>query len=232
MRAVVLLLALSLTGCTERAEPRPGPVQEGKEGRKENQPGKLAAKVYKSPAELFAGIPKDAQPRLGDDSEPERVACRNWLKKHRVGEMVEWKATIGLIKIDDGKGQEGAFLVAMQMIKPHEGIDDPPYVWSWGKPVLFGRDACQVSLDVPDKGQDRAVSDYAAIYYGPVDSDTAKKLRGWKDKVVTLRATILDATVRIVRQDKKSEPPDSLHCILAISNPTIDGYSPPILKRE
>ena len=181
-------------------------VTGGDGGGKEKPDGK----VYKSPVELLADMPKDNYPRAGGAFAPERKAANVWLNKNLIGRQIEWKAVVkDVIVVERGEH----WLVNLQPDTMNFGGVD---IMPWDKAVALGEEKWQVGIYYYAFG----AGGPTRLAFYPVAADTVKHLRKWKDKEVTLRATITGAAV----MDK------SPALILQVDSPTIDGYRPPIIK--
>jgi hypothetical protein len=172
-------------------------------------------KVYKSPAELFAGMPKDARPKAGKAGTPERAAATAWMRKNRVGQQVEWVATIAEVVIEERRQAPGTFLVLLS----------PPrfQTWALGDAFPFGADKCRVRILV--RMAEGLYGSY--LSFSPVSAATAKTLREFKGKQVAVRGTITDAQFGVNPSADKF-----LWCSLRVTFVSIGGYVLPLLKKE
>jgi hypothetical protein len=188
----------------------------------EKEAKKPDGKVYKSAAELFEGMPEDAHPKGGADATPERAAAREWMKKNRAGRDLEWTATVKDVSIDEA---DGRFVVRfdLDVVRCVDIQSDDRLYLYWGKPIGFGKDKCQPTIA-------------GGYSFGPVAAATAKKLREWKGKKATFRATITAVEFedgkngRVINPSDLSPPP-ACYAIVRITPPTIDGYAPQLLTK-
>lgn len=148
-------------------------------------------KVYRTPEDLLADMPKEAFPKAGPEGGIERAAARRWVATHLVFQTLEWTATVtGVTITGDGPYKvvvdtDAGFAAGRCLIGTgSNGVDLAGL--PFGGSVSLGGQACQV------------IADSAALkgelsYY--CTGDEAKQILAMKNKTVTLRAAIKGANV-------------------------------------
>jgi hypothetical protein len=195
------LACLVWTGCTggSKGEPENPSLSE--------RPGfkPPVQSVFKSPAELFAGIPEDAYPQGGANGA--RQAAVAWFAKNRAGHLIEWTATIKDVSLDKDSQM-------VTVVLSPEGKADAAAGWSWDKAVPIRTETCQTMIH--------------RIVCGQVTAVTAKKLGEWQGKKVSLRALITSVGFDVC--GKGADPGPTVCCQLDVALHSIDGYVPPVQK--
>jgi hypothetical protein len=202
---VVLLPAcLTLIGCGKPGDKTAGPTSGAK-------PIPEAKSVFKSPAELFAGIPEDARPLGGANGAGQRQAANTWIAQNRAGHRIEWTATIQ--SVSNKEGMVHFSLEGVKRTAPGENGRSAEG-WAWEAPFAFAPEKCQTMI--------------TGIECGLVDARTAQKLAEWQGKKALLQGLI--TRIEFFDGDKASDTGALLYCRLEVALRLIDGYAPP-LKR-
>src|SRR5262249_46523135 len=143
-------------------------------------------RVYRTPTELFADMPRSAYPKFGPAFGIERAAARKWFNENVVGRTIEWTATVKEVAIDG----DGPFDVR-PTLDWYEASPSPLFgSFAFGGEFAIGGQACQVCLNPP--GEDPGDGH---IRYQSCTAAEAGKLRGLKGKRVAFRAQVTGTDV-------------------------------------
>jgi hypothetical protein len=187
-------------------------------------------KVYRSAAELVAGMPKESQPRGGADYAPERKLANDWLAENRISQQIEWTAGVKDVVLTETNGSFRVRLV-LEGVRAFGSDGQARCYLDWGDAVAVGGEKFQARISVPHDGGDPRNQGWK---YSPVDARSAQKARGWKAKKdVTLRAVISGARFVYPPPQAAGEPSDGMMMLeISVSTPSVDGYSPPRLVEK
>jgi hypothetical protein len=211
--------------------------------------GQIAAaegtnKVYRSPAELFADMPRDKYPSPSEDGAPERAVCNKWLKENVVGRVVEWKATVGGAEFFRGSKDSPEQTTAVVYLKQLAANNATGAGLLFEGGVSFGSEKAEVLMyrQIPDQENRFDDSSYPLLWYEGVGAEAAKRVRELKGREVTFRGAAIAADVGITppygvplniclladpKADRKAvRTHKGLVIRLAVTPPTLDGFDP------
>ena len=256
--ATVMTFVTSVIGCGGKSsEPtsadtqagKGGPVNAGTEGPPRPAPGKgrdtdTAAvgggpkekekeKVYTTPAELFAGMPKDAYPKFGSDGGIERAAARKWAKTNLVGRTVEWTATVKEVQIDGDAPFTVRLITETEYSGGRIGLDHC-LGFLFGGMFSLGGQPCQAILNGEihqsfQTGETRTLRNLMLIRFDACTLAEATALRKLKDKPVTLRARVSEVVVgdtSFSHDNGVAKVEDRVTFGLSLTSVSVDGFRP------
>lgn len=181
--------------------------------------GKKPGKVYTSLADLLADIPKDALPLPGADGTIERSMANKWLAKEVVGRIVEIKATIASVAVEESRVFKGKWAVTVrydfEAANAWEEVQVNNTAWKWDR--LFNPDG---SFSQGSDGSPRLI-------FLTSDDEAAKKVRDMKNKSVVIRFQVRQAAFA---SDKKGPTTNAFRMQPESRTATIDGFNPNGLK--
>lgn len=226
----------------ERAKPGSSPKTGGKttvdaQGKADTPPSTKteaeapdSGKVYRSPTELLADMPKSAYPKPGPEGGIEQAAARKWMKKNLVGRTVEWTATLREIAIsgDDPFTVKMWFTDFKDPLEVH-AIFHPDLPeggllcgFSFGGPFSLGGESCEVILG----GKGIVGLSGLRIGYAECTADEAALFRKLKGKKVLIRSKILSAHVSSGKITSAGELKERVPIGLVVSLPSVNGILP------
>lgn len=203
--------------------------------------------VFQTPEKLFAGLPKDAYPKLGDDAGLERGLAQKWMNANLVGKSVEWKGTVELVKVTGSDPFDAdVYFEGTTGIRWVPGVAGPTF----GNTFSLGDQKCRTLLSTGVSstnwitgGVDLAGCDgpltASRTRYRSCSEVEVKRLREFQKKEVSPRETITNIVVYAknayveARLDGFGNYPSTdvgLAIRLQVSLPTVDGFIPEASK--
>lgn len=233
--SIMMFLLVTPTGCSKSDKGSPNPPTDGAKPVGVEPPDKMSDKapadkkqgpiadptpakqmpLYKTPAELFSGMPKEWYP-LADrqiSGTPARLKAAEWLRNNRANHQVEWTSTVKDVVVS-GKGDDLTAILVPAEFSAKDLGSIGAFV-RWGEPFRFN-DNCQTLLSLYPRG------DHYGFIYEPVSAAMAAKLKAKTGKAVTLRASIVLPEFA----SNLSNINLPLYCKLSITPPTVDGEAP------
>jgi hypothetical protein len=205
-------------------------------------------KVYQTPKELFADMPKDAYPKFGPAGGIERAAARKWCKENLVGRTVEWTATVYKDRYKDRKVKitgDGPFTVTVgfQGATSNAVAKLPDNVnqvggFSFGGLFHLGGEPCEVIIGGKGRRGGKGIwlssfnyekALYEAVYTEctTAEADRFRKLKG---EQLVLRAKVIDTDVCDQEILSGEGAKDRVPIVLFVSLPSVDGFLPEASK--
>jgi hypothetical protein len=197
--------------------------------------------VFRSPAELFADLPKDKYPKARGEGAAERAVCTAWLKKNVVGRVIEWKGKVGQVEFE----QRGELCEVLIYTKQYQDLHYLAFGDGKKDGIKLGPEQVEVLLDRHRQGSEKTspdLRDYPLRYVG-VTGETATKMRDLKGKEVVFQAKILLADVsdtnvfllsnetgKIEQSAPITRQHEGLIICLTITPPTLNGFDPTARK--
>jgi hypothetical protein len=197
-----------------------------------SQEAPIPGRCSPPPPQLFAEMPKEAFPKLGNESAPQREAARKWCRENLASGKkpvaLEWTASV---KADYEKTGKGVYDVTLIFEKVAESCAGEECGVSFGNAFSLGEQKCRIILVGGVQSGDSGIQ---AVYRGCTPEET-KSLLKFLGKDVKLTATITD--VRIGDENTVGYPWDSSRGVLTkrydtlpivfdVTTPAIDGFLP------
>lgn len=186
-------------------------------------------KVFRTSADLFAGMPKEAYPKSGPGAGIERAAALDWFKENIVGHSVEWTAKVDNPQVEGDTRVVGdgppRFKVTFDTygVTHHIrfGLFPGRDCVAW-KDHTLGSQTCEVLIDL------RSDIYLKYLTYGGCTVDEAKHMRTFGGKDVTFRARIkyVEVSDRGTSSDRREDDPTHVTFFLTVSPAAINGFLP------
>lgn len=164
-------------------------------------------KLFRSAGEFFAGMPKDKEPKDGENSVIERDRASEWVKANRQGAVLQLDVTVKDVTVSEAlpsNDGQPRYRVALSSVCSKRGFR--PH---WGKHTFSG-EVWEVTVAFDD--DTIAIDDVGCLAYRPVDAKTAERLRSMKGNSVTVTAPF-----RIVQFNADR------HCLVLAGAPKLNG---------
>ncbi len=169
-------------------------------------------KLYLSPQDLFADMPKDSYPISGDNGSIERAAARKWMQANLVGRTLKTTAkvakvydygedpfTVSLMFEDSEPTYRTVLSAVPQAFNPRDARNAQAvqemrrattnsYFQSCGEPIKFGDQSCLVMRSYTEVGPVRS----QGIVLPDQSAADVKKYREYKGKTIVVRCKIVE----------------------------------------
>jgi hypothetical protein len=183
--------------------------------------------AFTDPAQIFAGIPADAQAKTGDEGIIDRVAARHWLRERVSGRKLRWTVKVADVSFGDNTWDLTVYVSPVGRQTRYDGSDN--YIrHMFGGPVTVGTSRWDVRIHRADYGS------YVDFQYNGCTPNECRKMLALKGKTVTFEAVIKDFSVysTATAQERSGwkgewgEKYAAHHLDLTLSHPTLDGWLP------